>query len=74
MRVKELIEGLQKLDPEMEILAETEGGEVKIIKLKIIEDYGLAVKDGYPEYEDAVLICTDWSSALPYADDTDYEV
>lgn len=69
MKVKELIEELKKFNPENEIYAETEHGEVKIEKLKIIEDYGLEVKDGYPVYNDAVLICTNWGSTVPYADD-----
>ena len=74
LKVKELIEKLQSYDPEMKVQAEIDyGAYADIEDLKIVPDW-IFLAGERPRESKMVLLSTDWSSALPDADDTNYEV
>lgn len=74
MKVKELIEKLQHLDPDMKVQAEVDyGAYADIEDIKIVPDWIFSAGER-PKETKMVLLGTDWSSVLPDADDTDYEV
>ncbi len=73
LKVKDLIEKLQPFDPNFEVKAEIGYKEnADIETLEIVPDWDFS--EGKPVETKTVLLCTDWSSALPYADDTEYQV
>lgn len=71
MKVKDLIEELEKLDPEMGIVAETEHGNVEIEELTMIKY--TKFKTRHNEYKDTVLIRIDYASAFPYEEEIELE-